>query len=352
MSDEKPYDSGVFYDNKGNAHQTRAEAHDATFGGGSNNVSTGGLIGIFLFFGMLALKITIYLIKKGIIPCLAIAAGCAAFITIPYGLITKTSFIGTATIAFYIVTGVFFIVSMIAWNKGILKILFSMGAVVLITLLYICLVNTDTIAAPDYMRITKKPAYLEGTNKVKGYRYRVNDEGDGIIIMNYTGLNKKIVIPTEIDGLPVVSIDGSLAVNMGDDVTSITFPDTVEYISGDILRMSSCKKLKQITLPKNLKYIGGGAFMRSGLTSLTIPEGVTDIGEYAFAECENLTEVHLLPKSIKRLGNGVFDNTPAYNNKKIQIEDGNKMQYGRYWDSKQPNTVFIEGMNMYFEALK
>jgi hypothetical protein len=52
-----------------------------------------------------------------------------------------------------------------------------------------------------------------------------------------------------------------------------------------------CKALKTISLPDSLISIDNYAFFRSGLTAVHIPAGVTDIGDYAFAECRDLTSV-------------------------------------------------------------
>ena len=53
-----------------------------------------------------------------------------------------------------------------------------------------------------------------------------------------------------------------------------------------------------ITIPEGVTSIGEYAFLNcSGLTSVTIPEGVTSIGEYAFRGCTGLTSV--------TIGNGV-----------------------------------------------
>ena len=53
--------------------------------------------------------------------------------------------------------------------------------------------------------------------------------------------------------------------------------------------------------------IGDNAFSRcSGLTSITIPEGVTSIGNNAFDGCSSLTSI-TIPNSVRSIGNNAFD---------------------------------------------
>lgn len=59
------------------------------------------------------------------------------------------------------------------------------------------------------------------------------------------------------------------------------------------------------------KGIGMLSFARSGLTSINIPDGVTEIGYGAFYHCDNLTEVYI-PESVKIIGAHAFDHTPWY----------------------------------------
>lgn len=51
--------------------------------------------------------------------------------------------------------------------------------------------------------------------------------------------------------------------------------------------------VKSVTLPSTLRYIKEGAFAGSLIASIVIPEGVTTLGEYAFAHCPNLRSVTL-----------------------------------------------------------
>ena len=122
----------------------------------------------------------------------------------------------------------------------------------------------------------------------------------------------EVVIPDEIEGLPVTSIGGSAFSACG-GLNSITIPDSVTSI-GDgafagCLNLNSvtildsvtsigegafmvCPRLTSINIPDSVTSIGGGAFVDcSMLTSITIPDSVTSIGAYAFGDCSNLTSI-------------------------------------------------------------
>ena len=71
---------------------------------------------------------------------------------------------------------------------------------------------------------------------------------------------------------------------------TITLPDSVTSI-GDYA-FYDCSSLTSITLPDGVTSIGGHAFCDcSSLTSITIPEGVTSIGNWAFYGCTSLTGI-------------------------------------------------------------
>ena len=64
--------------------------------------------------------------------------------------------------------------------------------------------------------------------------------------------------------------------------------------------------IKYVTLPDGLTSIGESAFFDcEGLTSVTIPNSVTSIGEWAFRSCSGLTSV-TIPNSVTSIGGSAF----------------------------------------------
>lgn len=61
----------------------------------------------------------------------------------------------------------------------------------------------------------------------------------------------------------------------------------------------------EVVVPDEVKVIGKRAFMFADFRSIKIPDGVTEIGEAAFMECSDLTEI-VLPKSIDYIGDRAF----------------------------------------------
>ena len=99
---------------------------------------------------------------------------------------------------------------------------------------------------------------------------------------------------------------------------NVVIPDTVSY-NGVIYNVTElkntssvygtfygCSDLSSITIPNSCTIIGDWAFTNcSGLTSVTIPNTVTTIGIYAFSGCINLTSV-VIPNSVTTIGNYAF----------------------------------------------
>ena len=81
---------------------------------------------------------------------------------------------------------------------------------------------------------------------------------------------------------------GSYAFYGCSGLTSLTLPAGITKI--DWYAFSGCSGLTSLTLSSGITWIGDYAFSGcSGLTSLTLPAGITWIGDYAFSGCSGLT---------------------------------------------------------------
>ena len=88
------------------------------------------------------------------------------------------------------------------------------------------------------------------------------------------------------------------------NLTSIEIPESVTDIGEWAL--ASCSSLTSVSLPENLTNIGKGVFSGcSSLTSIAIPKSVTTIGEKAFADCSCLTSI-TIPENVDSIGNYAF----------------------------------------------
>ncbi len=116
-----------------------------------------------------------------------------------------------------------------------------------------------------------------------GFVY-TDDDYSGIRITGYTGNATEVVIPESIDGKKIYSI------------SSYSF--------------SGCKNITSIRIPDSVTQIANCAFQNcSSLTSIDIPDGVYLIGGMAFWGCSSLANVSI-PDSVAQMESSVFSGTP------------------------------------------
>ena len=230
------------------------------------------------------------------------------------------------------------------------------------------------ISASDDENILKRVhAYSSEIYTSGDWKYQLNEKGQ-VIITQYTGSETELTIQ-QIDGKDVIAI-GELAfqcnhvlerVTLGEGIQriekhafsncenlqEINLPDSLTFI--DEYTFELCYSLKQITLPKNLQNIDGKIFgyvrpdkvdlseenpyfvkdngiifdanfttvlfssKNELLENVILPETVTQIGDYAFADCYQVKHIPL-PKSLKSIGTSAFDG--CVNIEEIQLPEG------------------------------
>lgn len=147
-----------------------------------------------------------------------------------------------------------------------------------------------------------------------GFVYVSN--GSEICIKLYEGNNPEVVIPSEIDGLPVTQIHPS-TFKGNQTITSVVLPEGMTEIPDDFF--NSCSKLENVYLPETVTKIGSGAFTYdSKIKNFTFHEGITELGSAAFQLCRGLTGVVILPKSLKTLEAYVFSRCDSLEGAVIQ----------------------------------
>ena len=175
-------------------------------------------------------------------------------------------------------------------------------------------------------------------------------EADRAIVTQCDKSAEEVVIPEKIAGKPVTEIAED-AFQFCENLTSVEIPDTVQTIGKNAFW--SCHKLQHVTLPKNLTAVGDNCFRSCGLlaeleipvtlqkigldafcdtawlknqqtenplvqvnhilidattcsgTAVEVPDGVTEIGNFAFYNCGNLQKI-MLPASVTKIDWGAF----------------------------------------------
>ena len=85
---------------------------------------------------------------------------------------------------------------------------------------------------------------------------------------------------------------------------SITIPNSVTSIGN--YAFMNCSELSSITIPNSVETIGDYAFKScSRLSSITIPDSVTSIGRSSFEYCVGFTSI-TIPNSVTSIGNSAF----------------------------------------------
>ena len=96
-----------------------------------------------------------------------------------------------------------------------------------------------------------------------------------------------------------------------------------------------CSGLTSITIPNGVTSIGWQTFYGcSSLTSVIIPNSVTSIGDRAFYCCRELESL-FIPKNVASIGDNAFQ--ACLNLTSIQVENGNA-----YYDSRENCNALIE----------
>ena len=132
--------------------------------------------------------------------------------------------------------------------------------------------------------------------------YQYNIENGTVTITKYIGSGGNVTIPSKINGKSVTSI-GDQAFSKSKNLTSISIPDGVASIGNWAFAYTS---LTNINIPDSVTSIGENTFYScSKLTSITIPYGVKSLDGYTFWQCNSLTSI-IIPDSVTVIDGWAF----------------------------------------------
>ena len=129
------------------------------------------------------------------------------------------------------------------------------------------------------------------------------DETTGTIT-KYVESDTVVVIPSKINGVTVETIGHGAFERSA--VTSVTIPDSVTAILDRAF--ANCFQLTNISIPNSVTSIGFSAFEHcTSLKSITLPSSLRNISMFLFHNCSQLTTIHI-PDSVISIQDFAFGN--------------------------------------------
>ena len=173
------------------------------------------------------------------------------------------------------------------------------------------------------IKTTDAGEYVYSTNCPGAFGYKNTTDGSGLVltVADKEKLPKNVVIPSEINGKPVTSLN-MRAFFQCENITSVYIPDSLTKLGSsaffscvnlervrlpsDLQTLASlsffnCKKLKNIELPSGLKKIDSGVFEKcTSLQEIELPDSLTSLNLRAFDECEGIKRIEI-PQFVEYL---------------------------------------------------
>ena len=124
------------------------------------------------------------------------------------------------------------------------------------------------------------------------------------MITGYNGTDTVMVIPSKINGVTVETIGHGAFERSA--VTSVTIPDSVTAILDRAF--ANCFQLTNISIPNSVTSIGFSAFEHcTSLKSITLPSSLRNISMFLFHNCSQLTTIQI-PDSVLSIQDYAFGN--------------------------------------------
>ena len=167
----------------------------------------------------------------------------------------------------------------------------KMKFIVCMSAIFCCLLFAGTVSKASQVQPTPTPVPQWGEELEKpklarsgNYTYQVINEKEKKIAVRYVHtVGEKLEIPAQIDGYQVDTVG----------VPYIGNEEKMREIYGDgdySIIQSEKEKLKELTIPEGVRYLGQDAFRGCfNLSKLNLPSNPITLGAGTFADCKSLT---------------------------------------------------------------
>lgn len=169
-----------------------------------------------------------------------------------------------------------------------------------------CTNLTSVHYAGDWSNLTIQsgnPAVQDAANEqLFDFKFILNNTAVIVTRYRYKGTAADVTIPSCYKGKPVTMIDHAAFFNSV--VTSVTIPDSVTSIGDNAFGF--CSQLTNISIPNSVTDIGFSAFAHcTSLKSITLPSALSSISEALFSGCSQLTTIQI-PDSVPSIQSCAF----------------------------------------------
>lgn len=166
-------------------------------------------------------------------------------------------------------------------------------------------INTDHIDSEVIYQIFEYFPRLDPKRFLKQFSDVLPQDGmyinrwDHSLIL-YTGKADKVTIPDHVNKIVGGAFEKS-------KIKHVVIPDSVTEIGAEAFY--DCRHLQEVRLPQAVEKMGTSVFAGcSKLKSVQFPNGLSEVPDYTFSQCTSLEEV-VLPDSIATIGTYAFSNT-------------------------------------------
>ena len=135
------------------------------------------------------------------------------------------------------------------------------------------------------------------------FSYRLIEDGS-LCVTGYQGDEEEVRVP---EGLFVTVLYDKVFAGHP-EIVSLSIPDTVTDM-GEFL-FEGCTGLRRLKLPSRLRNIWGHTFARCALEEIVLPDRVEVIPPFAFQDCKNLKRV-VCGRGMKEISSWAFSGCPG-----------------------------------------